>query len=337
MKEFEQIVNSAGKIAVGLLLALIISRAYYYLRTRQRRVPVLTESLAFRGFRVGLFLSLPFFFYGLLHYLFVLQKGSMFASEGLKWAFTAIFAVFLAAELYYSLRPVPRPANRIFNMLFFLFSLGLGFLTTQAFLQANTYPAVEDSVTIELPFEGEWVATGAGATGLTNHHDRIPSQKYAVDMAKIGENGKLFTGEGVANEDSHTFGARILSPVDGNVVHLLDSLPDVRITERDKLAGNHLVIRFRDSLYVALAHLQQGSIRVKIGDAVRTGDELGLAGNSGNTDFPHLHLHIQDTPQYDIKATRTYPLRFKRARRKRFLSWKEVENTYLLRNYRVRK
>ncbi len=189
---------------------------------------------------------------------------------------------------------------------------------------------------IDLPFKGKWIASGAGATGLTNHHDRIKSQKYAIDIVKFGEDNKLFKNNGLANEDSYTFGAEILSPVNGKVVHVTDSLPDKKITDRDKLAGNHIIIRFGDNLYVALAHLQQYSIKVKPGDSVETGDFLGRVGNSGNTDFPHLHIHVQNTPVYDIETTRTYPLRFRKFKRMRVLFWREEENGFLLSNDMVR-
>jgi len=42
--------------------------------------------------------------------------------------------------------------------------------------------------------------------------------------------------------------------------------------------------------------MQPGSLRVKRGDRVRTGQVLGLLGNTGNTDGPHLHFHIMDGP-----------------------------------------
>jgi murein DD-endopeptidase MepM/ murein hydrolase activator NlpD len=42
--------------------------------------------------------------------------------------------------------------------------------------------------------------------------------------------------------------------------------------------------------------MQPGSVRVKVGDKVKTGQVLGLLGNSGNTDGPHLHFHVMDGP-----------------------------------------
>ena len=39
-----------------------------------------------------------------------------------------------------------------------------------------------------------------------------------------------------------------------------------------------------------------GSIKVKIGDKVQEGQELGLLGNSGNSGAPHLHFQITNKP-----------------------------------------
>jgi murein DD-endopeptidase MepM/ murein hydrolase activator NlpD len=46
--------------------------------------------------------------------------------------------------------------------------------------------------------------------------------------------------------------------------------------------------------YAFDAHLQPGTIRVKPGDRVRTGQILDLVGNSGNSTEPHLHFHLPD-------------------------------------------
>jgi murein DD-endopeptidase MepM/ murein hydrolase activator NlpD len=33
-----------------------------------------------------------------------------------------------------------------------------------------------------------------------------------------------------------------------------------------------------------------------VGQTVTTGQEIGQCGNSGNSDTPHIHLHVQDVP-----------------------------------------
>ena len=44
------------------------------------------------------------------------------------------------------------------------------------------------------------------------------------------------------------------------------------------------------------AHLAPHSVAVHVGDRVKTGDKLGIHGNSGNTTGPHLHFQISDRP-----------------------------------------
>ena len=46
--------------------------------------------------------------------------------------------------------------------------------------------------------------------------------------------------------------------------------------------------------YAFYAHLQPGSLKVKLGDKVRRGQVVGLVGNSGNSTEPHLHFHVSD-------------------------------------------
>ena len=39
-------------------------------------------------------------------------------------------------------------------------------------------------------------------------------------------------------------------------------------------------------------HMMRGSIAVKTGDPIATGQTLGLVGLSGRTEFPHVHLQV---------------------------------------------
>src|SRR5690606_39566616 len=100
---------------------------------------------------------------------------------------------------------------RILNIVFGSLITFLGVFLNQMYWTALHYPETAVCVIIDLPFKGKWIASGAGATALTNHHDRISSQKYAVDIIKFGDRNKLFKNDGIANEDSYTFGAEVIS------------------------------------------------------------------------------------------------------------------------------
>ena len=51
-----------------------------------------------------------------------------------------------------------------------------------------------------------------------------------------------------------------------------------------------------DGNYALYAHIKTGAVRVKPGDRLTAGQVIGLVGNSGNTDAPHLHFHVMSTP-----------------------------------------
>ncbi|HJX26864.1 MAG TPA: M23 family metallopeptidase [Thermoanaerobaculia bacterium] len=44
-------------------------------------------------------------------------------------------------------------------------------------------------------------------------------------------------------------------------------------------------------VYIVLAHLKKGSVKVGTGETVTVGQPIGQIGNSGNTSEPHLHIH----------------------------------------------
>ena len=54
------------------------------------------------------------------------------------------------------------------------------------------------------------------------------------------------------------------------------------------------MVKIRPGVFGHYYHLQPGSVRVEVGQRVRTGQKLGLFGNSGNTTGPHLHFGIND-------------------------------------------
>ena len=67
-------------------------------------------------------------------------------------------------------------------------------------------------------------------------------------------------------------------------------------TSWDTVAGNRVVEALGHGRYALYAHMQPGSVRPHVGDRVRRGDVIGLVGNTGNSDAPHLHFHVMDGP-----------------------------------------
>ncbi|MGH2583434.1 MAG: M23 family metallopeptidase, partial [Dehalococcoidia bacterium] len=61
--------------------------------------------------------------------------------------------------------------------------------------------------------------------------------------------------------------------------------------------GNHVVVDIGGGRFAFYAHLQPGSLRVQVGEGVTRGQVIGLLGNTGNSDAPHLHFHVMDGPE----------------------------------------
>ena len=166
-----------------------------------------------------------------------------------------------------------------------------------ALLLFSTSLAGADS--LSLPFSGRWFVAQAGDTPNVNHHMSSPAQAYGVDFAKVGgPNGRELTRRKPTTvEDFYSWDETVLAPADGIVTAVVAHLPDNPLGSKDlqNPAGNHIVIRVDQGQYVFLAHLKQNTTTIGPGERVRRAQPLGLCGNSGNSDFPHVHLHVQDT------------------------------------------
>lgn len=171
-------------------------------------------------------------------------------------------------------------------------------------------PVKRGVVAITSPLRGDHWLAGNGPSNTSGHRraivviDGYPaiSQRFAIDWVRLHDNGKTFQGDSLDNKSYLAYGSDVLAVADGIVVETKDSIPQnvpgatsraVPIT-LVTVAGNHIVLDIGNGRYALYAHLQPGSLRVKLGDHVRRGQVIGLLGNTGNSTEPHLHFHIMD-------------------------------------------
>jgi murein DD-endopeptidase MepM/ murein hydrolase activator NlpD len=144
-----------------------------------------------------------------------------------------------------------------------------------------------------------------GAQITMNGVTRVP-QRYAQDWVYLDP----VTGQAAHDNASlavnyYGFGKEIHAVAPGTVMDAGDGLPDIATiyaappSPVSALAGNFVIVDIGNRKYACYAHMVNGSVRVKKGDTVTEGQVIGLMGNSGNSDIPHLHFQVvTDTPSF---------------------------------------
>jgi murein DD-endopeptidase MepM/ murein hydrolase activator NlpD len=161
------------------------------------------------------------------------------------------------------------------------------------------------TVELKLPFSGKWFVLQGGDTVNVNHHMKLRSQWYGIDMMRVdGASGRSLhkeTGSKSKKEDFYSWNESIISPATGEVIQVVDRFMDNELGTYDikNPAGNYVAIKIKEEAYIFLGHLKKDSISVSIGDFVKAGDLIGKCGNSGNSDYPHIHMHMQDMASFN--------------------------------------
>lgn len=90
-------------------------------------------------------------------------------------------------------------------------------------------------------------------------------------------------------------GVDIIAAAPGRVRAVRDGEPDTgaRHFATGKDCGNAVAISHGDGWETQYCHLRKGSVSVRPGQVLNTGDVMGQMGLSGNTEFPHLHLSVR--------------------------------------------
>jgi hypothetical protein len=166
---------------------------------------------------------------------------------------------------------------------------------------------------LDSPFRngGLWLAANGPDNGSGHRRTAIPvagvariAQRFATDWVEFGPDGRLFRGDSTKNENWYGYGEPLVAVAAGRVVAIKDGIPEnvplspqraVPVT-METVGGNHVIVDIGGGAFAFYAHLQPGSLRVAVGDRVEAGQPIGLLGNSGNSDAPHLHLHVGDAP-----------------------------------------
>jgi len=182
-------------------------------------------------------------------------------------------------------------------------------------LEGTTIPVTRTAVAISPPVRGEWAAFN-GPSNESGHRRLIlaldghvaSGQRFAIDFLQVDSTGSSRRpgSDPLDNKSYYAYGTELHAVADGIVVATKDSIPQnvpgansraVPIT-LETVGGNYVGIDIGGGHYALYAHVQPGSLRVKVGDHVKRGQVIALLGNSGNSTEPHVHFQIADAPNF---------------------------------------
>lgn len=176
---------------------------------------------------------------------------------------------------------------------------------------APTRVTKREAVIVAPPLRGPgWVIANGCCADFNAHRGTVlpvnggahVAERFAIDFVQLGPQGVLFSGARDLLSNYPYYGKQVYSATGGKVVGVVDDLPEPVPGELPKgitaaqAGGNHVIVDMGHGRYAFYAHFVPGSVTVKVGQKVKAGQVIGLLGNSGNSDGPHLHFHLMDGP-----------------------------------------
>lgn len=185
-------------------------------------------------------------------------------------------------------------------------------ITKMYVIPVEKHPATDQKLTkntYEMPFLGERYVFWGGTNQFQNYHYSYANQRYAYDFVKV-LNNSTYSDLPTRNGNYYAYGETVVAPCHGTIVALEDGIADNAPGDlnEEQPAGNYIVIAHPHNEYSFIAHLEQHSILVNIGDLVVAGQPLARCGNSGNSTEPHIHFHVMDS--LDFNESTSLNIRF---------------------------
>ena len=154
-------------------------------------------------------------------------------------------------------------------------------------------------------------------------------KEYVVSQGNCGQFSHAKGGE-VDFQYSYDFaipiGDDITSARSGVVINKEEEFPN---HSNNSFETNWIAIKHSDGTIAVYIHMTTNGVHVEVGDEVKQGNVIGIAGNSGYTGgYPHLHFHVTEREHetcklslYDqtersvqnLKDCKTIPTTFKNA------------------------
>jgi murein DD-endopeptidase MepM/ murein hydrolase activator NlpD len=135
---------------------------------------------------------------------------------------------------------------------------------------------------------------------VQNHVDRNPGPEARdYSCGTLTYEGHTGTDFRVRDYVDMERGVAVIAAAPGIVRSVRDGEPDVNMrvigaeAVKGRESGNFVTIDHGGGWFTVYAHLKRGSVLVRRGQQISTGERLGLVGLSGKTEFPHVHFGVQ--------------------------------------------
>ena len=88
-------------------------------------------------------------------------------------------------------------------------------------------------------------------------------------------------------------GTKVCAARDGVVSGIRNDSDKKGLKPENLSDGNYITVLHSDGSVAWYWHFQKDGVLVNIGDTIKTGQWIGLSGNTGYSAFPHLHFEVQ--------------------------------------------
>ena len=135
---------------------------------------------------------------------------------------------------------------------------------------------------------------------IQNYVDHDPGSSFKdFHCGHLSYDGHHGTDFRVSSQSQMFEGVPVIAAASGRVAGVRDGEPDIPVSVRGKdniigkEAGNGVVVDHGNDWKTQYSHLRKGSVRVQVGQMVAKGQILGMVGESGNADFPHVDFAVR--------------------------------------------
>lgn len=196
----------------------------------------------------------------------------------------------------------------------------------------------DEAIAIEFPLRGEWNALTSPKNRIPSHGTNRMGLRYAFDFVRLDKRRRQYKASflrfllfGVPLKKFYCWNEKIYAPCDGEIVAVVDGIKERKNVHwlRESLlaikrsfifneykddysliAGNYIIMRCSNDVYMAFVHLKTNSIEAATNDKIKKGAHLGNIGHSGNSTSPHLHFQLMD--HLDVKNSFGIPCCFEK-------------------------